>query len=231
MDKINKEKENFLYHCQQGPEFIQNIVDNFHKLYYYSSAIGRTWKNTFWLGVPIQKTPTDCFVYQEIIHKIRPDYIIETGTKAGGSALFFASICDMINHGHVITVDIDVINNLPKHDRITYLYGNSIDDVIVNVIKGKIKNKKVMVILDSDHTKEHVLKELEIYSKLVSVGSFLIVEDTNISDFPVHGIEGEGSLEAVIEFMQKNDNFKIDRNCEKFYLTFSPCGFLYKEKE
>lgn len=230
MEKMNKDKETFLYHCQD-PEFVQNIIDNFHKLYYYSSAIGRTWKNTFWLGVPIQKTPTDCFVYQELIHNIKPDYIIETGTKAGGSALFFASICDMINHGHVITVDIDEIEEFPKHKRITYLTGDSTDDLIISFINARIEDAKVLVILDSDHTKEHVLKELEIYSKMVSVGSFIIVEDTNISDFPVHGIEGESSLEAVIEFMQKNDNFKIDRNCEKFYLSFSPCGFLYKVKE
>lgn len=223
------DKQEFLNKCKD-PKFVQNIIDNFHKLYYYSSAYGMTWKNTFWLGVPIQKTPTDCFVYQEIMHCLRPDYIIETGTKVGGSALFFANVCDIIDHGEVISIDIDEIENLPQHERILYLTGDSVDPYIVDLIKEKIKGKKVMVILDSDHSKDHVLKELEIYSKMVTIGNYLIVEDTNINGFSVYGIEGEGPLEAVKDFLGRNDNFKIDRNCEKFYLSFSPMGFLVRVK-
>lgn len=229
---INKEKEEFLNKCKNY-EFVKEIIDNFHKLYYYSSAIGGTWKNTFWRGVPIQKTPNDCWVYQEIINIIRPDYIIETGTKVGGSALYLADICDIINHGEVITIDIDKADKLPTHNRIAYLTGSSTDESIIDFIKPRIANKKVMVILDSDHSKEHVLKELEIYSKMVSVGSYLIVEDTNINLFPVRGLsEVEaclgGPLEAIKEFLKININFKIDRNCEKFYMTFSPLGFLVR---
>ena len=226
---INKEKEEFLNKCKDL-KFVQDIVDNFHKLYYYSSVFGMTWKNTVWVGIPIQKTPTDCFVYQEIIHAIRPDFIIETGTKVGGSALFFAHICDIINHGEVISVDKDEIEDLPQHERIHYLTGNSVDLYIINLIKEKVKDKKVMVLLDSDHGKEHVLKELKLYNEMVSVGSYLIVEDSNCSGHPVFGIEGEGPMEAIVEFLKENNNFKINRNCEKFYLTFNPYAFLVRVK-
>lgn len=226
---INREKEEFLTKCKNY-EFVKDIVDNFHKLYYYSSAYNRTWKDTYWMGVPIQKNPMDCWVYQEMIHYLRPDYIIETGTKVGGSTLFFATILDAVGGGEVITVDIDHIYNLPQHKRITYLTGSSIDDVIIDFISPRVKNKVVMVILDSDHGKGHVLKELELYSKFVSIGSYLIVEDTNICGFPVIGQAEPGPLDAIMEFLKVNKNFKINRECEKFYLTFSPCGFLFREK-
>ena len=225
---INRDKEEFLNKCREDQNFVKQIVDNFHKLYYYTSSLGMTWKNTYWMGIPIQKTPMDCFVYQEIIHSIKPDYIIETGTKVGGSALFFASICDIINHGEVITIDINKEDKLPTHNRIAYLTGNSLDENIIDFIKPRIVNKKVMVILDSDHSKEHVLRELEIYSKFVSEYSYLIVEDTNIYGFPVVGQFYEGPLEAIKEFLKTNKNFKVDRSCEKFFMTFSPCGFLIK---
>jgi len=228
---INIDKERFLYHCKDQ-EFVQKIIDDFHKLWYYSSAVGGTWKNSFWMGIPIQKNPMDSMIYQELIYNIRPDYIIETGTKVEGSALFFASICDMINNGSVITIDISKDIELPKHGRITYLTGNSISFEIVDFLSQRIldKNKKVMVVLDSDHSKEHVLKELEIYSKFISVGSYLVVEDTNCSGHPVIGIKGEGPMEAVQEFLKMNNNFIIDRNCEKFYLTSNPKGWLKRTK-
>ncbi len=225
------EKEVFLHKCK-NIKFVQEIIVNFNKLYYYSSAYGMTWKNTSWMGVPIQKTPTDCFVYQEILYYLRPDFIIETGTKAGGSALFFATICDIIDNGEVITVDIDngKTENLSKHKRITYLTGSSVDNEIVDFIGKKVENQKVLVILDSDHAKQHVLKELELYSQFVQVNDYLIVEDTNCSGHPVVGMEGEGPMEAVQAFLATNKNFKADRECEKFLLTFSPNGFLRRIK-
>jgi len=199
---------------------VDKIIKDFHDLYYESSCIGGTWKNTNWLGVPIQKCPLDCWIYQELLFEIKPDIIIETGTKVGGSALFFANICDMIGHGEIITIDIDGKGKLPEHKRITYLCANSVDEAVVNFIQPRIKDKKIMVILDSDHSKEHVLKELEIYSKMVSIESYLVVEDTNTS----------GPLEAVFAFIENANNFKIVRNCEKFYLTFAPYGFLKRIK-
>src|SRR4030066_1021655 len=158
---------------------VDKIIKDFHDLYYESSCIGGTWKNTNWLGVPIQKCPLDCWIYQELLFNIKPDIIIETGTKVGGSALFFASILDLIGHGEVITIDINGKGKLPEHDRITYLWANSVDECVVNFIKPRIKDKKVMVILDSDLSSVHVLKELVLYSPFVSLNSFIVVEDTN----------------------------------------------------
>ncbi len=226
---INKDKEEFLYKCTD-PKFVQDIIDNFHKLYYYSSVIGGTWKNTYWFGIKIQKNPMDLIIYQEIIHALRPDIIIENGTKFGGSALFFAHICDMLDYGEVITIDINGKGKIPEHKRISYLWGNSVDRAVIDFIEKKVYNKRVFIILDSDHSKMHVLKELELYSKFVNVGGYLVVEDTNCSGHPVFGIEGEGPMEAVKEFLKENNNFKIDRNCEKFYLTFNPFGFLRRIK-
>ncbi len=225
---IDRDKEEFLSKCSDQ-KFVRDIIDNFHKLYYYSSLIGGTWKNTTWFGVKIQKNPMDLIIYQEIINFTRPDYIIETGTKKGGSALFFADMCDIIKQGQVITIDINK-DIQPVHRRISYLTGNSIDPNIVDFVKQRIKDKKTMVILDSDHSKQHVLEELKIYSEIVSVGSYLIVEDTNCSGFPIPSLVGEGPMEAVKEFLEMNDNYKVDISCEKFYFTFNPCGYLVRVK-
>lgn len=225
---INIEKEEFLNKCI-NPEYFQNIIDQFDRLFYYSSAIGGTWKNSFWLGVPIQKNPMDLMVYQELTFILKPDIIIETGTKVGGSALFFATMLDAVGKGELITIDINHVDKLPQHKRITYLTGSSIDKDIINFISPRVKDKVVMVILDSDHRKEHVLKELEVYSKFVSKDSYLIVEDTNVTGFPIRGMFEDGPLEAVIDFLKDNKDFKMDKNCEKYYSTFSRCGFLFKK--
>src|SRR5206468_11839449 len=88
------------------PELQNNIVDQFHKLYYDSYLFGKSWSNTFWLGLPTQKCPLDLWIYQEMIFNIRPDVIIECGTANGGSAFFLACMLDLVNNGEVITIDI-----------------------------------------------------------------------------------------------------------------------------
>lgn len=193
---------------------MNDIVDDFHRLYYDKGLAGGTWNDTYWLGVKTQKLPLDLWLYQEIIFKCRPNLIIETGTAYGGSALFLASICDMIGYGEVVTIDI-VKKDFPKHPRITYITGNSIEVEVAP--KGN-----TMVILDSDHSKNHVLKELNIYSKMVSVGQYLIVEDTNLNHNPVHAGNGPGPNEALKEFI--HDDFVVDES--KFLFTFNPGGYL-----
>ncbi|QQG44858.1 MAG: cephalosporin hydroxylase [Candidatus Roizmanbacteria bacterium] len=188
---------------------------------------GKFWNNAYWLGIPVQKIPTDLWIYQEIITTQKPDYIIECGTADGGSALFLASICDLVKHGKIISVDI-VKKIRPKHKRVTYLYGSSVSKEIEQRVKKNIsKSKKVMAILDSDHSKKHVLKELHIYSKLVTKGNYLIVEDTNLNGHPVPYFEA-GPWEATQEFIKHNKHFLIDTTKEKFYLTFNPRGYLKK---
>jgi cephalosporin hydroxylase len=176
------------------------------------------------------KCPLDLFVYQEIIYEVKPDIIIESGTARGGGALFLASICDLINKGRVITIDIEEKEGRPYHKRIKYLVGSSTSKEIVEQVRELISDKdKVMVILDSDHHKEHVLNEMEIYSEFVTKGSYLIIEDTHINGHPVYPGFGPGPMEAVNQFLADHNNFQADEAREKFYFSFNPHGYIVKK--
>ena len=203
----------------------KNIIDMFH-IFYYNS---RVWERTTWMGFPVLKCPLDTWIYQEIICALVPDVIIETGTYYGGSALFMASVCDLIGKGIIITVDIEEQKIKPNHPRINYLSGSSTSKEILDQITNLIGNKKnILVILDSDHSKNHVLNEMRLYSKFVSQDSYLIVEDSNINGHPVRPDFGPGPMEAIEIFMQENRDFMIDRSKEKFFMTQNPKGFLKK---
>ena len=191
----------------------------------------RIWQKTSWLGTSALKLPTDLWIYQEILYDIKPNIIIETGTMYGGSALFLATICDVIKKGSIISIDINRKDSFPVHERIKYITGSSTDEEIVKQVKNMIKtDDKVIVILDSDHSKKHVLNEMEIYSKLVSKDSYLIVEDTAVNGHPVEPDFGDGPMEAVEEFLRTHDEFEIDFDKEKFLLTWNPNGYLKKIK-
>src|SRR3989344_367091 len=222
--------KNLLYRrIYASPRREKDIVNLFHKLYYDSRLFGRGFLNTFWLGRPTFKCPLDLWIYQEIIYEKKPDLIIECGTAKGGSALFLALVCDGLNRGQVITIDIEADENRPKHTRITYLRGSSTSEEIIKRVEALATGKKeVMVILDSDHAKNHVLDELRRYQRFVTKGNYLIVEDTNLNGHPVIPDFGPGPAEAVQEFMAENRDFVTDREREKFYLTFNPGGFLKK---
>jgi cephalosporin hydroxylase len=201
------------------------IVDQFHQLYYNSHI----WLNTFWRGVPVQKCPLDLWIYQEILHELQPDVIIECGTADGGSAYYLASICDLLGRGRIISIDIGAHPARPQHPRVTYLTGSSVSEVIYQTVRNSIQpGEKVMVILDSDHHFGHVLNELRIYALLVTPGSYMIVEDTNINNHPVFPEYGPGPMEAVQQFLAENNGFVIDQSREKLLLTFFPNGFLKK---
>ena len=205
----------------------QEIIDDFHKLYYHK---GTTWQNTKWMGIKIQKNPLDLIIYQEILYEIRPDLIIETGTAEGGSAYYLAHLCDIVGDGKIITIDIVPNKNRPFHPRILYLNGSSVDPEIIKQVKNKINflYKTILVILDSHHSKEHVRQELELYSKFVTKGSYLIVEDSDINGHPVHSSYGPGPYEAIEDFLLTNKDFKVDKSREKFMLTSNPGGYLKK---
>jgi cephalosporin hydroxylase len=197
----------------------------FHRFYY--QAMERTWENTRWLGYRIQKFPGDVWVYQEIMTEIRPDWIIETGTNWGGGAYFVASICDLLGHGRVVTIDLDAKPNLPDHPRITYLSGSSTAPEIIGRVRAMTADSRVvMVVLDSDHSCEHVSAELRAYGDLVTAGSYLIVEDTNIAGHPVLRGLSRGPYEAVQDFLARDSRFELDRSREKFMMTFNPGGYL-----
>jgi cephalosporin hydroxylase len=203
-------------------------VARFHQLYY--DDVQRTWGQTFWLGTPTRKCPLDLWVYQELLTALQPELVIETGTAFGGSALFFASCMDMIGRGRVITIDIGDHPTRPAHDRITYLLGSSVDTRVVEQARAAAADaSSVMVVLDSDHSRDHVLAELHAYAPLVTRGSYLIVEDTNVNGHPILPTFGPGPHEAVDAFLAEGAPFVRDRDCEKFYLTFNPGGYLRRE--
>lgn len=213
------------------PNDDRGVVDAFHRLYYEAADRNGTWKNTSWLGVPTEKCPLDLWIYQEIFHELRPDVVIETGTRWGGSALFMASMFELLKHGRVITIDIQVPRPRPPHPRIDYLLGSSTSPPIIEEIRRRVdRDKTIMVVLDSDHAMEHVLAEMRAYGKLVSEGSYLVVEDTNINGNPVLPGWGPGPSEAVQRFMEETQDFAIDEAREKFFMTFNPRGFLRRNR-
>ena len=202
--------------------------------------------NYTWLGRPIIKYPNDIVLMQEIIWDVAPDLIIETGIAHGGSIIFSASMLELIGgHGQVVAVDIDIrehnrkeIEKHPMYKRITMFEGSSISEEIVNKIREIAKTKKrVMVFLDSSHTHKHVLKELEFYAPLVSVGSYIILPDTFIEYFPKGYLSdrpwdvGNNPLTALKEFLSKNYDFIIDTEIEKkLMITEAFNGYLKRVK-
>ena len=204
---------------------ITDITRMFHMCYYNS----RIWENTFWHGHQILKCPMDMWIYQELIWKIKPDYIIETGTFRGGSALYYSHLFDLQGQGEVITIDVMERPNRPEHDRIHYLIGSSSDAEIFSQVQSMIgENKKVMVVLDSDHSRDHVFKEMQLWHSMVSKDSYMIVEDSNVNGYPVRPDFGPGPMEAINDFLQINNMFEIDNSQEKFLMTQNPRGYLKK---
>ena len=208
-------------------ELENTIVENFHNLYYFGpKEQGLIFTRTFWMNVACEKCPLDLWIFQEIIAELRPDLIIETGTRFGGSALFMAHILDLLGKGEVLTIDIDNSIPRPPHPRITYVHGSSVDTALIESLLSERRDEVRLVVLDSDHSKGHVLQELDLLASYVSVGSYLIVEDTNINGHPTFPTFGEGPYEAVAEFLEAHKEFAVDETREKFLLTFNPRGYL-----
>lgn len=206
------------------------IVNRFHSLFYYSGD--DTWGNSTWLGVTAFKCPLDLWIYQELLVRTRPDVIVECGTSYGGGAYFLASICDLLGSGRIITIDNEDREDRPRHPRITYLAGSSLAPETITAVRESIgDDETAMVILDSDHARDHVLRELRAYAPLVKQGHYLIVEDTNVNGHPVCPEFGPGPMEAVEKFLAEEGTFVIDSSCEKFFVTFNPRGFLRREAD
>jgi cephalosporin hydroxylase len=198
-----------------------------------------------WLGRPIIQFPQDIITFQEIIWNVKPDLIIETGIAHGGSLIFTASMLELLGNGEVLGIDIEIrehnkleIKKHPLYKRITMIEGSSTDSEIFNqVCKLSKQRKKILVILDSDHSYDHVLKELRMYSSLVKKDSYIIVCDTNLSDFPKNWLKDLGidrpwnstnnPKNAVYDFLKENKSFQIDKTFqEKSLITTAPDGFL-----
>ncbi|MBF2063729.1 MAG: class I SAM-dependent methyltransferase [Calothrix sp. C42_A2020_038] len=211
-----------------------DVINEFSKAYYHIPVFNNqpVWTSTYWQGIPVLKCPLDLWLYQEIIFNQQPDFIVECGVAFGGTTAFLADMCKLTGKGEVIGVDIEIKPqtraNLAKYQNIRLLEGSSIDLEVTKQVFETVENYNTLVILDSDHTKEHVLQELMTYSKLVPSGGYLIVEDTNINGHPVYPEYGLGPMEAVEEFLSSHPEFYIDKNCHKFLTTFNPNGYLKK---
>ena len=214
---------------KKSKDWIDNVFD-YEYVYHFR-----------WLGRPIIQFPQDMVAVQELIWKIKPDFIIESGIARGGSLIFYASILELLNHGKIIGVDIDIrkhnrieIENHTLFKRIKLIEGSSINDSVIHKIKKIIKDKKkIMILLDSHHTEQHVLEELEKYSPFVRSGSYVVVFDTIIEDMKKHHSKnrpwnhGNNPKTAVSKFLKKNKRFKIDKEIQKkLLITSCPDGYL-----
>jgi cephalosporin hydroxylase len=190
-----------------------------------------------WMGIPTQQNPNDAWLVQELIHAVKPDFIVETGTFHGGSALMWAMILREVNpKGRVLTVDIeDVSVEARKQDiwkeRIDFFLGSSTDPKIVADIANRVKGGRVLVILDALHTADHVHRELQMYSPLVDVGSYIMVQDT-LGDYPPAFLpqNGPGPWTGLQQFLRETDAFVIDGSRERFLFTFNPKSMLKRVK-
>ncbi|MBO9659930.1 MAG: cephalosporin hydroxylase family protein [Chitinophagaceae bacterium] len=203
--------------------------------------------NFRWMGRPVIQYPQDILAMQELIWDIKPDLIIETGIAHGGSLIFYASMLELVGKGEVLGIDIDIrehnkkeIEQHPMFKRITMIQGSAIAPETVAQVKEFAKDKAViMVVLDSNHTHEHVLEELKAYAPLVSEGSYVVVFDTIVENLPDNYLPGhkrpwgigDNPMTAVREFLAANQNFEIDHSINnKLLISVAPDGYLKRTK-
>ena len=195
-----------------------------------------------WMGRPIIQLPQDVVAMQEIIWGVKPDLIIETGVAHGGSLVFYGSMLELIGgEGHVLGIDIEIRNHNraeiemhPMFKRISMIEGSSVDEAVAEQVRRFAQGfKRPLVVLDSYHTHDHVLRELQLYSPLVRKGSYVVVFDTCIEDVPGDLLagrpwdKGNNPKTAVWEFLKVNDRFAIDTDIQnKLLITVAPDGYL-----
>ena len=210
---------------------------------YVKLAVHNRWMyEPKWMGRPVIQLPHDILMMQELIWDIKPDIIVECGVAHGGSAIFYASLCQLIGHGKVIGVDVEIrphnreaIESHPMSSRIELIEGSSIDPAIVAEVARRCQGaKSVLVCLDSNHTYKHVLAELEAYAALVSPGSYLVAMDgaqAYVSDVPGGKPEWKTDhpLKAIHEFLDSHPEFEGDPRYTRMLVTSSPEGFLKKK--
>ena len=192
-----------------------------------------------WLGVPIIQFPTDIVMMQELIWKLRPDVIVECGLAHGGSAILYASVCELLGTGRVIGIDIEVrqhnrvaIQSHTMSKRIEIVEGSSIDTSTVTAVKTRVGGAKtVLVVLDSNHSYDHVLQELTLYHEMVTPGSYLVAMDGaqgHVWDVPrgKRAWKDDNPLRAIHEFLSGHPEFQIDAHFTRMHTTSCPDGFL-----
>lgn len=236
--KITVEKDNeskdFDIFTDEGFEFLSELWTKacFHKRIMYEPK---------WLGRPVIQLPNDIIMMQELIWDTRPDVIIETGIAHGGSGVFYASMLELLGNGRVIGIDIEIrkhnlkaIEEHPMFKRICLIEGSSTDPKYVKIINDLlVPGEKVLVVLDSNHSYEHVIEELNLYSIFVSPGSYIVVMDTVqelLSDNPTGRKEwkDDNPLRAVRQFLSDRSDWVVDNTYTRLGATCCMDGFLRK---
>jgi cephalosporin hydroxylase len=194
----------------------------------FTEGVYRTlpWTSTSWLGEPVRTPPTDLLAYQEIISAVRPDWIIETGSADGGRSLFLASMCDLVGHGQVLSVDPEAAEGRPEHPRLTYLTGRPHHQDVADRVREVVGDGRALVVLGSVVDRHSTSEEFERYSPLVPVGSYVVVTDTVVNGHPVWPSFGPGPFEAIKELPGTHPEFVSDTARERYGVSFNPDGFL-----
>jgi cephalosporin hydroxylase len=242
LEKFKKQKEQQIASYPRNKELVEaanqfNVESN-KALYSY---------NFSWMGRPIIAYPQDMIAMQEIIWEVQPDLIIETGIAHGGSIIYYASLLELIGkNGRVLGIDIDIrahnralIEGHPMYKRIDMIEGSSIDPHIAEQVYAVAKNyQKILVCLDSNHTHDHVLQELHLYSKLVSKDSYCVVFDTIVEFLPTDYMPGgrpwnpgDSPHSAVSDYLNTTDHFVVDSSIDnKLLVSVAPGGYLKRIK-
>lgn len=196
--------------------------------------------NFSWMGRPIIQFPQDMIAMQEIVWSVRPDILIETGVAHGGSIVYYASLFELTGHGEVVGIDIDIrahnraaIEAHPMSRRIRLIQGSSTDEQVIAEVRSLVAGKRTIVVLDSNHTHEHVLAELRAYAPLVCAGGYCVVMDTLVEDMPASFFKdrswgvGNNPKTAVHAFLREDSRFEVDRDIEaKLLITVAPDGYI-----
>ncbi|MBX3242479.1 MAG: cephalosporin hydroxylase family protein [Chitinophagaceae bacterium] len=203
--------------------------------------------NFSWMGRPIIQYPQDMVAMQEIIWDIKPDLIIETGIAHGGSLIFYASILELVGKGRILGIDIDIrehnrkeIEGHPMYKRVKMIQGSSISSEVMKQVEEEVKGSNtILVCLDSNHTHEHVLQELNLYAPFVTQGSYLVVFDTIVEYLPDDYLPGRkrpwgvgnNPHTSVVSFLENNDSFVVDKEIDnKLLIGVAPGGYLKRVK-
>ncbi len=197
-----------------------------------------------WMGRPIIQLPQDMMAMQEIIWQVKPDLIIECGIAHGGSIIYYASLLELQGHGEVLGIDLDIrphnreaLESHPMFKRISMIEGSSIDPAIAAQVQALAAGKKIILVLDSNHTHDHVLEELRLYAPLVAVGSYCVAMDTVVEDMPADAFPdrpwglGDNPKTAVWAYLKENSDFQIDKRMDnKLLISVAPDGYLLRVK-
>jgi cephalosporin hydroxylase len=191
----------------------------------------KNFSRTTWLGQPIWQNVLDLWTIQEAIAQVKPALLIEIGTNRGGSALFYAQLMDLMGTGAVVTIDIVKLHEL-DHPRIEFLIGSSLDEDVIHQVEERVRGAEgpVMVILDGDHSQDHVARELEIYAPMVTPGSLLLSQDGVIDDLWMFADSRPGPLPSNRDYLSRHPEFEYDRALnEQFILTHHPLGWMRRK--